>query len=109
MKKANIVLFKRFCRFNGINQLFAGLYKQFRFPESPEDIEEYLRKVDAYDVIVNAFKFPQNLTTFGPEYWLDVAVKWEQTLKNAMRLMTYRSILPPMIRPMFLPKQKRPT
>lgn len=83
MKDANIVLFKRFLRQNGMNQLFAGLYKQFRFPESPEDVEEYLRKVDARDAIINAFKFPEHLTTFGADYWLNVAVKWEQTMKNA--------------------------
>jgi len=83
MKDANIVLFKRFLRQNGLNQLFAGLYKQFRFPESPEDVEEYLVKVDARDVIINAFKFPQNLTMFGAEYWLNIAVKWEQTMQNA--------------------------
>lgn len=89
MKDANIVLFKRFLRQNGLNQLFAGLYKQFRFPESPEDVEEYLVKVDARDVIINAFKFPQNLTTFGADFWLSVAVKWEQTMQNAGKSGAY--------------------
>lgn len=83
MKNSNIVLFKRFLRGNGINQLFAGLYRQFHFPESPADVEDYLRAVDALDAVINAFKFPQDLKTFGPEFWLDVAVKWETTLKNA--------------------------
>lgn len=81
MKDENIALFKRFLKTNGINVMFAGMYRQFHFPESPEDVEEYMRKVDAKDAIINAFKFPQNLSKFGPDYWLEMAVKWEDTLK----------------------------
>jgi hypothetical protein len=83
MKDENIALFKRFLKTNGINVMFAGMYRQFHFPESPEDVEEYMRKVDAKDAIINAFKFPQNLSKFGPDYWLEMAVKWEETLKSA--------------------------
>ncbi|MBQ9532655.1 MAG: hypothetical protein IJR71_01645 [Prevotella sp.] len=83
MKDENIALFKRFLKTHGINVMFAGMYKQFHFPESPEDVEDYLRKVDAKDAVINAFKFPQNLQKFGPDYWLDIAVKWEETLKVA--------------------------
>lgn len=62
MKVANIALFKRFLFENGVNTMFKGLYNQFRFPENPEDVEEYLEKVDQQNVILMAFKFPKNLS-----------------------------------------------
>ncbi len=80
MKPANIALFKQFLNDNGAKKLFCGLYRQFRFPEAPESVEEYLAKVDSRDVIINAFKFPQTVVTFGPEYWLNLAVKWEKKM-----------------------------
>lgn len=85
MKPLNIILFKRFMRVNGINQLFAGMYRQLRFPGSPEDIEEYLKKVDANDVVINAFKFPAEMGDFkyGNSYWFDVALKWQKSMENA--------------------------
>ena len=91
MKPINIILFKRFMRKNGINQIFAGLYRQFHFPESPEDIEEYLKKVDSNDVILNAFRFSKNLDDYkyGAEFWLDVAVKWNISMQNASKAGYY--------------------
>ncbi len=80
MKTANIALFKQFLNENGANKIFCGLYKQFHFPESPESVEEYLMKVDSKDAILNAFKFPHDVVTFGPEYWLNLAVRWEKRL-----------------------------
>lgn len=80
MKQANIALFKQFLNEEGANKIFCGLYRQFRFPEAPEDVEEYLKRVDSKDVILNAFKFPQGITTFGPEYWLSLAMKWEKRM-----------------------------
>lgn len=91
MKDENISLFKRFLKTHGVNVMFAGMYRQYHFPESPEDVEEYLRKVDAKDAVVNAFKFPQNLQKFGPDYWLDIAIKWEDTLKHATENGFYNS------------------
>ena len=70
MKPINIVLFKRFMRGNGLNQIFAGLYRQFHFPESPEDVEEYLEKVDANDVILNAFRFPKSVEGYDSANWI---------------------------------------
>lgn len=37
-------------------------------------------KVDSKDAILNAFKFPHDVVTFGPEYWLNLAVRWEKRL-----------------------------
>ncbi len=83
MKEANIYLFKHFLAEHGANKLFCGLYKQYAFPNNPTSVEVYLSKVDSNDVITSAFKFPQNITTFGPDYWLELALKWEKRLKDA--------------------------
>lgn len=83
MKEANIALFKQFLTEHGANKLFCGLYKQYRFPENPQSVEVYLTQVDSNDAITSAFQFPDNITTFGPDYWLDLAVKWEERKKDA--------------------------
>ncbi len=83
MKTANIALFKQFLKENGANKIFCGMYRQYPFPDNPPSVEDYLKEVDSDDVITNAFKFPPNLTTFGPDYWLDLAVKWEHRKASA--------------------------
>ena len=84
MKVANIALFKRFLFENGVNTMFKGLYNQFRFPENPEDVEEYLEKVDQQNVILMAFKFPKNLSqsNHGEDFWTEMAVKWENLVEK---------------------------
>ena len=84
MKTANIALFKRFLYEHGVNTMFKGLYKQFGFKENPEDVEEYLRTVDQADVILSAFRFPENMTgyRYGADFWTDMAVKWEELVKK---------------------------
>lgn len=79
MKVANIALFKRFLTENGVNTMFKGLYSQYRFEENPENVEDYLKKVDSSDVILLAFKFPKTMKNYkyGEDFWTEMAVKWE--------------------------------
>ena len=59
MKVENIVLFKRFLKTEGANVLYAGMYKQAHAEDAPEDVEEFLRQVDAKGAILDAFRFPK--------------------------------------------------
>jgi hypothetical protein len=92
MKPANIALFKQFLKEHGANKIFCGLYRQYPFPDNPTSVEEYLVKVDSDDVITSAFKFPSTLTNFGPDYWLDLAVKWESRKVAASESGVYMAI-----------------
>ena len=83
MKVENIVLFKRFLKTEGANVLYAGMYKQAHAEDAPEDVEEFLRQVDAKGAILDAFRFPKNSTLVGADYWFDKAIKWEKTLMNS--------------------------
>lgn len=84
MKAANIALFKRFLFENGVNTIFKGLYTQYRFPENPESVEEYLEKVDSQNVILMAFKFPRTMPNyrFGQDFWTEKAVQWERLVEK---------------------------
>ena len=84
MKVANIALFKRFLFENGVNTMFKGLYNQFHFDGSPEDVEDYLKEVDCQNVILMAFKFPKNAENMkhGQDYWMTMAVKWDALVEK---------------------------
>ena len=75
MKQENIALFKRFLKTEGCNILFAGMYKQSRPKDAPDDVEEFLRTVDSREAILSAFIFPDNNNKFGLDYWFEKAVK----------------------------------
>lgn len=83
MKIENIALFKRFLKTEGANSLFAGMYKQYHDKSNPDDVEEFLRTVDAKDAILGAFRFPEAGNRFGLDYWFEKAVKWEKVLESA--------------------------
>lgn len=54
MKKQNKKLFLRFLKNRGIDTMFKGLYRQYLFPNNPEDFELFLNAVDSYYVIQEA-------------------------------------------------------
>lgn len=54
MKKQNKKLFLRFLKNMGIDTMFKGLYRQYLFPNNPEDFELFLNAVDSYYVIQEA-------------------------------------------------------
>ncbi len=83
MKVANIALFKQFLTEKGAEKMFTGMYRQYAFPDNPESVEDYLKEVDSENVISNAFKFPQNLIQYGPDYWFGLEQAWEKRLKDA--------------------------
>lgn len=83
MKTANIALFKNFLYGNGVNKIFCELYNDYRFPDNPSDVEEYLKQIDAHDVILCAFNFKKEMkNVFGQEYWTKLHEKWFNHLKR---------------------------
>ena len=83
MKVANIYLFKQFLTEKGAEKMFSGMYRQYAFPDNPTSVEDYLKEVDSDNVISNAFKFPENLIQYGPDYWFGLEKAWEKRLKDA--------------------------
>ncbi|SEA79811.1 hypothetical protein SAMN04487851_11465 [Prevotella sp. tc2-28] len=89
MKDENIALFKRFLKTEGCNTLYAGMYNQSHPKDAPDDVEMFLREVDAKDAILGAFVFPEGNSNFGVNYWFEKAVKWEKTLESATASQFY--------------------
>lgn len=85
MKDRNITLFKQFLSFRGMDKMFYGLYKQYRFEENPEDVEEYLKKVDSFYVIHEAFDFNKLKSTsqFDGKFWSTLSKKWIDFMKKS--------------------------
>lgn len=84
MKERNIKLFKQFLEFRGLDKMFKGLYKQHRFPDNPENFEEYLQKVDSFYVIHEAFDYNQmkSAGSFDGKFWSSLSKKWIDYMKS---------------------------
>lgn len=84
MKKENIKLFKRFLEYRGLDKMFIGMYRDYRFEDNPEDIEEYYSKVDSFFVIQSAFDFNRLSSTskFDGHFWADLAQKWLKYMRR---------------------------
>ena len=78
MKKQNKKLFLRFLKNRGIDTMFKGLYRQYRFPNNPEDFEQFLNAVDSYYVIQEAFDFNRIKASsdFDGHYWSQLQKQW---------------------------------
>lgn len=78
METKDINNFKRFLKSNGMNTMFVGLYRQYRYEDNPIDIQEYLQNVPRNCVIQYAFDTSKivNSSTFGAKYWDEMHEKW---------------------------------
>lgn len=83
MKKVNIKLFKRFLSYRGLDKMFLGMYRDYRFPNNPEDIEKYFEQVDSYFVIQSAFDFNKlsETSAFNGHFWAELTQKWMKYMK----------------------------
>lgn len=84
MKKQNKKLFLRFLKNRGIDTMFKGLYRQYRFPNNPEDFEQFLNAVDSYYVIQEAFDFNRIKASseFDGHYWSKLQKQWNILLTH---------------------------
>lgn len=84
MKKQNRKLFMRFLENRGIDKMFKGLYRQYRFPNNPEDFEQFLNAVDSYYVIQEAFDFNRIKASseFDGHYWSKLQKQWNILLTH---------------------------
>lgn len=82
MNKHNVKEFKRFLANKGIESMFKGFYREYRFDTNPTDYEEYLLKVDSYFVVQEAFDFNKIKSTsqFDGHYWAKIAQQWVRSL-----------------------------
>ena len=83
MKAQNIKLFKRFLSFRGLDKMFLGMYREYRFHDNPEDFEEYLKQVDSYFVVQSAFDFNRLSASseFNGHFWATLAQKWMKYMR----------------------------
>ena len=84
MKEHNINVFKRFLKNRGVDTMFRAMYRDYRFPDNPENYDDYLAKVDAYFVVLNAFDFNRikAASDFDGHYWANLSQKWLRYLKS---------------------------
>ena len=84
MKDRNIKLFKTFLKFRGLDTMFLGLYKSYRFEDNPESLDDYLKNVDSAFVIQEAFDFNKIKATasFNSRFWSDLSKKWSKYMKE---------------------------
>lgn len=78
MKPKNVKLFKQFLDFRGLDKMFRGLYKSYRFNNNPEDFDEYLEQTDAFYVIPLAFDANKIKaeSDFNGDFWASLNKKW---------------------------------
>lgn len=84
MKPKNIKLFKQFLKFRGLDVMFMGLYKSYRFEDNPESLDDYLENVDSMFVIQEAFDFNRikASASFNSRFWSDLSKKWVKYMKE---------------------------
>lgn len=92
MKKENVKLFKQFLVHRGLDTLFRGLYRQYRFDKNPEDFDQYLEQVDSYFVIEEAFDFNKikASSSFDGGYWAQLSKRWRKYMKKQAEHGYYR-------------------
>lgn len=78
MKERNVKLFKQFLKFRGLDTMFVGMYRSYRFPTNPESFDEFLAKVDSFLVIQEAFDFNRikGESSFNAKFWANLNSKW---------------------------------
>lgn len=83
MKKVNVKLFKQFLEYRGLDKMFKGLYKSYRFDDNPEDFDKYLEEVDSHYVITLAFDVNRikSESDFNGHFWATLNKKWIKYMK----------------------------
>ena len=77
MNTKDIAAFKRFLKSHGVNTMFVGLYRQNRYEDNPQNVDEYLASVPRNLVIAYAFDLSKLTTSsFGAKYWNELDQKW---------------------------------
>jgi len=83
MNAKDITAFKRFLKNHGVNTMFVGLYKQHRYTDNPESVEQYLVSVPRNLAIAYAFDLSSlQKSEFGMAYWNDLDNKWRGFINN---------------------------
>lgn len=92
MKPKNIKLFQQFLKFRGLEVMFKGLYSSYRFPDNPEDFDQYLADVDSFMVIQEAFDFNRikKESSYNGKFWADLNKKWLKYMKSQAEHGYYR-------------------
>ena len=85
MKERHVKLFKQFLKFRGLDTLFAGMYRSYRFPDNPLSFDDYLEKVDSFLVIQEAFDFNKikGESNFDAKFWANLNSKWVVFMQKA--------------------------
>jgi hypothetical protein len=79
MNANDISAFKRFLKNHGVNTMFVGMYKQYRYDDNPDNVQKYLATVPRSLVITYAFDLTKLTTSeFGAKYWDDLSQKWRK-------------------------------
>lgn len=76
--------FKKFLANNGVNTMFAGLYKDYRHEDNAKDVDEFLASVPAKFAISWAMdyeKMPAN-NAYGVKFWNNLDAKWKAMLED---------------------------
>ena len=84
MKPKNVKLFKQFLKFRGLDVMFMGLYKSYRFKDNPESLDDYLENVDSMFVIQEAFDFNRIKaeSSFNAKFWSDLSKRWVKYMRE---------------------------
>lgn len=84
MDKKSINLFKRLLRDHGVNVMFVGFYNDYRYPDNPKDVQEFLETVPRNLAIAYAFdatKISIN-NKFGAKFWDSLNNKWQSVCET---------------------------
>lgn len=84
MNRKTTEAFKSFLKKNGADKAFVGLYKQYRFEDNSEDIEDYYENVSTPFAIIFALNFNDIKASgvFDKKYWTKLHFKWNQAINN---------------------------
>lgn len=79
MDKKSINLFKRLLQDHGVNVMFVGFYNQFRYPDNPKNVQEFLEITPRNLAIAYAFDATKISVgnRYGAKFWDDLNKKWQ--------------------------------
>ena len=80
MNRTEIQEFKRFLHIRELFGMFSQYYRTNHLTSNPANLDAYLEKAKAENVIPMAFVYPK--TIYGKDFWLAIHEEWSQHLNE---------------------------